>query len=49
MLADSSSVVFLTLGPDVEQSLEGKSLRDVKRTLGCIYSNLHLLCYIVSG
>lgn len=46
MLAGSGSVVFLTLGPDVEQSLEGKCLYDVKRILDCIYSNLHLLCYI---
>lgn len=38
--------MFLTLGPDVEQSLEGKSLHDVKRTLDCIHSILYLLCYI---
>lgn len=38
--------MFLTLGLDVEQSVEEKSLHDVKRTLGCILSNLHLLCYI---
>lgn len=50
--AGSGSVVFLTLGPDVEQSFEGKSLHDVKRTLDCIHSNLYLLCYefyVVSG
>lgn len=46
MLAGSSSVVFLTLGSDGEQSVERKSLHDVKRILECIYSNLHLLCYI---
>lgn len=38
--------MFLKLGPDVEQSLERKSLRDIKRILDCIYSNIHLLCYI---
>lgn len=47
-----AALCFLTLGPDVEQSFEGKSLRDVKRTLDCIHSIVHLLCYelyVVSG
>lgn len=43
MLAGSGSVVFLTLGPEVEQSFEEKSLRDVKRTLDCIHSNLRAI------
>lgn len=46
MLAGSGSVVFLTLGPYGEQSFEGKSLHDVKRTLDCIHT---LVIFIYSA